>query len=148
LHIKIKFEVDTNPPLGFDTEEKLLLKPFSCYIKCFSAADLFAGKMHALLFRKWKNRVKGRDWYDMEWYVRNGFEINLSHLRERAIQSGDWKENMVLGKEELYALLYEKIGSVSFDRIKEDVVRFVKQPEELNIWSAKYFSDLVRHIKL
>ena len=58
LHLKIKIEVDTNPPLGFDTEEKLLLRPFSCYIKCFSLPDLFAGKMHALLFRKWKTRVK------------------------------------------------------------------------------------------
>ncbi|MDP3667217.1 MAG: nucleotidyl transferase AbiEii/AbiGii toxin family protein, partial [Sediminibacterium sp.] len=63
-NIKIKLEVDTKPPLGFETEEKLLLKPFSFYVKCFSLPDLFAGKMHALLFRKWKQRVKGRDWYD------------------------------------------------------------------------------------
>lgn len=64
--LKIKLEVDRKPPLGFDTEEKLLLRPFSFYVKCFSLPDLFAGKMHALLFRKWKQRVKGRDWYDLE----------------------------------------------------------------------------------
>ena len=68
--MKIKFEVDTDPPLGFATEEKLLIQPYSFYVKCFSLPDLFAGKMHALLFRKWKNRVKGRDWFDFEWYVR------------------------------------------------------------------------------
>ena len=64
--IKIKIEVDCNPPLGFVTEEKLLLQPFSFYVKCFARPSLFAGKMHALLFRNWKNRVKGRDWYDLE----------------------------------------------------------------------------------
>lgn len=87
--IKIKFEVDTVPPLGFATEEKLLLQPFSFYVKCFSLPDLFAGKMHALLFRNWKNRVKGRDWFDFEWYVRKGTPMSLSHFISRAKQSGN-----------------------------------------------------------
>src|SRR5690606_27519771 len=52
VNIKIKVEVDTRPPLGFETEELLLLKPFSFYVKCFQIQDLFAGKMHALMFRK------------------------------------------------------------------------------------------------
>ena len=56
-NIKIKIEVDRNPPQGFNTEEKLMLRPFSFYVKCFDQPSLFAGKMHALLFRKWKNRV-------------------------------------------------------------------------------------------
>lgn len=76
--VKIKLEVDTDPPLGFQTEEQLLLQPFSCYVKCFSPADLFAGKMHALLFRQWKQRVKGRDWFDFEWYVRGGVPLHLA----------------------------------------------------------------------
>lgn len=67
--IKIKLEVDTHPPGGFSTDEKLLLRTFSFYVKCFSLPDLFADKMYALLFRQWKNRVKGRDWFDMEWYI-------------------------------------------------------------------------------
>jgi hypothetical protein len=70
--IKIKLEIDTNPPLRFSTENKLLTKPFSFYVNCFTLPDLFAGKMHALLFRKWKTRVKGRDWYDLEWYIKKG----------------------------------------------------------------------------
>ena len=87
--MKIKFEVDTDPPLGFVTEEKLLIQPYSFYVKCFSLPDLFAGKMHALLYRKWKNRVKGRDWFDLEWYVRMACPLHLAHLGERARQSGD-----------------------------------------------------------
>ena len=75
-HIKIKIEVDTVPPLGFETEEKLLLRPFSFYVKCFTLPYLFAGKIHALLFRKWKENVKGRDWYDFEWYVKKGVAMN------------------------------------------------------------------------
>ena len=84
--IKIKFEVDTCPPLGFSVKEQLLIHPYSFYVKCFSLSDLFAGKMHALLFRQWKK--KGRDWFDFEWYIRQGVELNLSHFVGRALQSG------------------------------------------------------------
>jgi predicted nucleotidyltransferase component of viral defense system len=73
--VKIKIEVDVNPPTGFNCEHKLLLLPFSFMTRCYSLPDLYAGKMHALLFRNRKARVKGRDWYDFEWYVRN----NISH---------------------------------------------------------------------
>ena len=62
--LKIKIEVDTHPPLEFDTEERLLLQPFSFMTRCLTLPNLFAGKMHALVFRQWKKRVKGRDWYD------------------------------------------------------------------------------------
>ena len=90
--IKFKIEVDTDPPLGFDTEEKLLLKPFSFYVKCFSLPCLFAGKMHALLFRKWTNNIKGRDWYDLEWYIKKGVSMDLQHFIERIRASGDLPE--------------------------------------------------------
>jgi hypothetical protein len=140
--IKIKLEVDTNPPLGFATEEKLLLRPFSFYVKCFSLPDLFAGKMHALLFRKWKERVKGRDWFDFEWYVQKGIPLHLDHLKERAINSGDWERGHELNRANLMSLLNEKIDSVSFDRIREDIVKFIPDARLLEIWSPKYFHDL------
>ena len=144
--IKIKIEVDTTPPPGFSTEEKLLLKPFSFYVKCFILPDLFAGKMHALLFRKWKGRVKGRDWFDMEWYIRKGVLLNLDHLLIRAQDSGDWKEKS-MSKEQFMTLLQNKIQSVSFSSIREDVVRFIPDDKVIEIWSAQYFSDLVQKIK-
>lgn len=84
--IKIKIEVDTQPPLKFLTEQKLLLLPQSFMTRCFTLPDLFAGKMHALVYRAWKNRVKGRDWYDFEWYVRHNTPLDFPHLRERALQ--------------------------------------------------------------
>lgn len=144
--IKIKIEVDTRPPLGFATEEKLLLKPFSFYVKCFALPDLFAGKMHALLFRKWKGRVKGRDWYDMEWYIKKGVKLNLDHLLMRARDTGDWKKRSIT-KEQFVELLQNKIQSVSFNRIREDVARFLRDSSAIEIWSPKYFEDMVQKIK-
>ncbi len=144
--IKIKIEVDTKPPKGFETEEKLLLKPFSFYTKCFTLPDLFAGKMHALLFRRWNNRVKGRDWFDMEWYIKKGTQLNLDHFLARAIDSGDWTESSIT-TEQFKKLLVEKINTVSFKSIREDVVRFVNDDKSLEIWSPAYFVQLTEMIK-
>lgn len=145
-NIKIKLEVDTIPPLGFETEEKLLLRPFSFYVKCFSISDLFAGKMHALLFRKWGNNVKGRDWFDMEWYIKKGTPLNLKHFVLRAKDSGDWSKDNIT-QDELLELLNAKIDNVDFNRIKADISRFIPDPRILEMWSPKYFHDLVGHLK-
>ena len=144
--LKIKLEVDTLPPLGFTTEEKLLLTPFSFYVKCFSLPDLFAGKMHALLFRSWKNRVKGRDWYDFEWYIRNGVALNLSHFIERAFQSGDLADRN-LSPAEFRELLGTKITSLDINQAKRDIQKFVYNPQELTIWSHEYFLQLSQMLK-
>jgi predicted nucleotidyltransferase component of viral defense system len=144
--LKIKIEVDRQPPLNFQTEEKLLLRPFSFYVKCFTQSSLFAGKMHALLFRKWKNRVKGRDWYDLEWYIKKGVELDVNHFLTRAKDTGDWQKD-IISKEEIRQLLHERITSVSINNVKEDVVRFIKKEEQLNIWSPQYFQDLVGMMK-
>jgi hypothetical protein len=145
--IKIKLEVDINPPSRFTTEEKLLLKPFSFYVKCFSISDLFAGKMHALLFRKWKDNVKGRDWYDMEWYVRKGVTLNLDHFLSRAIDSGDWHKETITTAE-FHELLGERIDTVNFTRVKEDIRRFIPDSAVLDIWGAGYFHDLAGQLKI
>lgn len=144
--IKIKIEVDCEPSLGFDTEEKLLIRPFSFYVKCFSPSSLFAGKMHALLYRKWKNRVKGRDWYDLEWYIKKGIPLDDSHFLHRAKDTGDWQEDTIT-TEQIINLLNQKIDSVSFSGIKDDVVRFIKDDEVLDIWSPFYFKDLIEKLK-
>lgn len=145
--IKIKLEVDTMPPPGFGTEEKLLLKPFSFYVKCFSIFDLFAGKMHALLFRKWKDNVKGRDWYDMEWYIRKGVSLNLRHFALRAFDSGDWGQDNI-SEAEFRKLLHAKIDAVNFQRVKDDIRRFIPDTGVLDIWSAGYFRDLVGEMRV
>ncbi len=145
-NLKIKIEVDRQPPLNFQTEEKLLLRPFSFYVKCFTKSSLFAGKMHALLFRKWKNRVKGRDWYDLEWYVKKGIPLDVSHFLTRAKDTDDWQDDS-LPNEHIIDLLNIKIDSVSFDSVKEDVVRFIQNDDVLKIWGPKYFKDLIEKIK-
>lgn len=145
--VKIKIEVDTQPPMGFETEEKLLLQPFSFYVKCFQIQDLFAGKMHALLFRKWKNNVKGRDWYDLEWYIRRGTPFNLHHFLLRAKDSGDWEKES-LTEEEFRALLDKRIDEVNMERVKADIIRFIPDPRVLDIWSKEYFHDLTKVLKI
>lgn len=145
-NVKIKLEVDRQSPSGFTTEELLLLRPFSFYAKCFTLPSLFAGKLHALLYRKWNNRVKGRDWYDMEWYIRKGVVLDIPHFLQRAKDSGDWTEDTIT-KEQIIELLHLKISEVSVNQVKEDVVRFIKNDAQLDIWSTQYFLDLVKMMK-
>lgn len=144
--IKIKIEIDRIPPLGFSTEEKLLIRPYSFYVKCFTTPSLFAGKLHALLFRKWKSRVKGRDWYEMEWYIRKGVPLNMHHFLQRAKETNDWTEDQI-SQDQILQLLITKIESVAFDSVKEDVVRFIVGDQELSIWSPNYFKDLIQKMK-
>jgi predicted nucleotidyltransferase component of viral defense system len=144
---KIKFEVDTDPPLHFGTEERLLLQPFSFYTKCFVLPDLFAGKIHALLYRQWRTRVKGRDWFDFEWYVRNGTPLNLSHYCERARQSGDLT-GPDLTPEEFTQRLQARIATLDVDAARQDIQRFVRDPAALAIWSREYFQELALKLRL
>ena len=146
--IKLKLEVDTDPPLGFSTDEQLLLLPYSFYTKCFSLSDLFAGKMHALLYRTWKTRVKGRDWFDFEWYVRAGHGLHLAHFLRRAQQSGDFPmEIATLTPENFLALLKERIAVLDIKAAKHDVAPFVRDSSALDIWSRHYFAQLADLIK-
>ena len=144
--LRIKFEVDTDPPLGFSTEEQLLLQPYSCYVKCFSLSDLFAGKMHAVLFRQWQQRVKGRDWFDLEWYVRGGIPLHLDHLAERARQSGHWPLDQPFSASSLQVLLAERIARLDVANARLDIERFIAQPEPLAIWSQDYFQQLAQRV--
>jgi predicted nucleotidyltransferase component of viral defense system len=144
--IKIKIEVDRLPPLGFETEEKLLLRPFSFYVKCFTLPSLFAGKMHALLFRKWQKRVKGRDWYDMEWYIKKGIPLDIEHFLFRAKDTGDWSAESI-SSDQIIKLIEAKIQNVDFKSIREDVVRFIPDDKIIAIWSPNYFLDLLDKLK-
>ena len=141
--VKIKIEVDTQPPLKFQTEQKLLLLPQSFMTRCFTLPALFAGKMHALVFRAWKNRVKGRDWYDFEWYVRHNVPLDFTHLCERALQFNHEE----LDKETFLQKLNERLATADMNQIKADVLPFVRNPKELDIWSNDYFMELAKMIR-
>ena len=141
--IRIKIEVDTNPPLKFNTEQKLLLLPESFMTKCFTLPDLFAGKMHALVFRAWKNRVKGRDWYDFEWYVKHRVPLDFNHLSERILQFN----GKSVSQDEFMDLLRQRLASTDINMVKADVVPFIRHPKELDIWSNDYFLQLANMVR-
>lgn len=136
--VKIKIEVDTQPPLKFDTEQKLLLLPKSFMVRCYTLPNLFAGKMHALLYRTWKNRVKGRDWYDFEWYIRHNTPLDFNHLHERTLQFNQEDISMELFLEKLK----QRFSTADINQVKADVLPFVRNPKELDIWSNDYFLQL------
>lgn len=142
--IKVKIEVDIVPPMKFSTEQKLLLQPMSFMTRCVALPDLFAGKMHALVFRAWKSRVKGRDWYDFEWYVRNGIELNFSHLQERIRQFNG--REMTLN--EFADELKKRLSTTDINQVKADVLPFLNNPRELEIWSNDYFLQLADLMKI
>lgn len=145
--IKIKLEVDTNPPEGFLTEYKLLMHPFSFMTRCYSLPDLYAGKMHACLFRKWKTRIKGRDWYDFQWYVGHGTEMNLKHFVARSRQSGDINYES-FNKSDFLNLLRDRITQIDISLLKNDVQPFLKNRNEIDIWSQDYFLQLTGLMKI
>lgn len=141
--IKIKIEVDTQPPMSFHTEQKLLLLPESFMTRCFTLPCLYAGKMHALVYRAWKNRVKGRDWYDLEWYVRHNVPLNFTHLHERALQFN----NEDITKESFLEKLNEHLSTTDINQVKADVLPFIRNPKEMAIWSNDYFLQLAQMIR-
>ena len=137
--LKVKIELDTDPPLGFGTEQKILFKPFSFMVRCVTLTDLFAGKMHALLYRNWKTRVKGRDWYDFEWYVGNKIPLDFVHLQKRIKEFN----GVDLSKNDFISRLKERLATTSIDLVKQDVLRFLQTDSQtLDIWSNDYFLQL------
>jgi predicted nucleotidyltransferase component of viral defense system len=146
--MKIRIEVDTDPPMGFDTENKFLLQPIPFSVRTFVLSDLFAGKMHAVLCRQWKSRVKGRDWYDLVWYASHHPQLHLDHLEQRMIQSRHAKEGDRLTKEKFFLLTSNAIDKLDINQVKKEVEPFVKNPDALQVWSKEFFRDVVKRIVL
>ncbi|OPY93204.1 MAG: hypothetical protein A4E73_00357 [Syntrophaceae bacterium PtaU1.Bin231] len=145
--IRIRLEVDTDPPPGFSTEARYLLHPIPFTVRTYVLPDLFAGKMHALLCRQWKTRVKGRDWYDFVWYAANHPELDLPHLEQRMRQSGHWKEPAPMAKTDLDRLLVAAIDRLDVDRARKEVEPFILNPETLTVWSRDFFLDVAGRIR-
>ena len=140
--LKIKLEVDINPPKYGEYEVKYLLNPIPFSVKLFSESSLFAGKLHALLCRAWKTRVKGRDLYDYVWYLSKSAPLNLKHLEARMQQSGHLKENINLTKELLSSMLQERFSEIDYSQAKQDVIPFIKDSEKLQLWSEEFFQNI------
>lgn len=152
--VKIKFEVDTHPPLNFQSEQKTLLVPSPFTINTMTIPSLFAGKMHAILCRHWTSRPKGRDWYDLVWYVSHGYTLDIKHLTARLQQSCDWQEKQGLtslpskiDKEYILELLKMRIANLNIAAAKKDVEVFISDHRVLDIWSKEFFINIAEQIK-
>ncbi len=144
--IKIKLEVDTYPPVGFETETRYVFQPIPFPVRTYTLPDLFAGKLHAVLCRKWEKRVKGRDWYDMVWYAGHYPKVRLRHLEARMRQSGDYCDDEELSMPKLRALLAVAIDDLDINLARDEVSRFIRDPRALDVWSREFFRETVQRI--
>ena len=137
--IKIKFEVDTTPPAYATFERKYRLLPIPYEVNLYDMPSLFAGKLHAVICRAWKSRVKGRDLYDYVFYLSQGTPVNLRHLNARLVDSGfdGAREDMTL--EEIKDILRRRFESIDYDQARQDVLPFIKNPSVVEIWSKDFF---------
>ena len=145
--LKIKLEVDTDPPPEFETHTRYLLQPIPFAVRTYTLPDLFAGKMHAILCRRWKKRVKGRDWYDLVWYTTNHPQLHLAHLEQRMRQSGHWRDRRQLTPESFKQLLSQAIDRLIVDQARKEVEAFIRDPKSLTIWSKEFFQDIADRIQ-
>ncbi|MEN0057389.1 MAG: nucleotidyl transferase AbiEii/AbiGii toxin family protein [Bdellovibrio sp.] len=144
--LKIKFEVDIEPATSFDTEIKTLLLPSPYTVKALTLPSLFAGKMHAALLRNWKTRVKGRDFYDVQWYLARGVHIKKSYLEEKMKASGALKQKLT--EKILIDLFKQRVDSINWNQAQKDVLSFLKDKNQIQLWSASFFKDISKNIKL
>ncbi len=145
--IKIKFEVDVNPPCGATYETKFGLLPSPYQVRLYDMPSLFAGKIHACLCRNWKTRVKGRDFYDYVFFLAMGAKVNLVNLKAKLVQSNYIQEDYNLTIENLRALLTERFSNMDFTQAKEDVLPFVKDKTKLDIWSKEFFIEITKNLQ-
>ena len=144
--VKIKFEVDVNPPKYATFERKYRLLPVPCEINLYDEPSLFAGKIHAVICRAWRTRVKGRDLYDYIFYLTRGAAFNLKHLRERLVQSGFLSEDADLTLDDVKRILCGRFETIDFEQAKEDIKPFIKDSSVLEIWSADFFKQITDNL--
>lgn len=145
--IKVKFEVDINPPVGATFENKFGLLPSPYQVRLYDLPSLFAGKIHACLCRNWKSRVKGRDFYDFVFFITKGAKVNLQNLKAKLIQSNFIKEGFELTIDEVKKMLKQRFESLDFKQAKEDVLPFVKDKTKLDLWGKEFFINLVERLE-
>ncbi len=145
--LKIKVEIDVNPPSHFATEMKYNLHPISFPVKTYQLPDMFAGKMHAILCRKWANRVKGRDWYDLVWYISNHPTIHLYHLEKRLRNSGHWDGNKTLSEKNFFHMIWEATEQLDIQMAVKDIENFIQDKNSISVWSKDFFKDIIQKIQ-
>ncbi len=144
--IKIKIEIDTNPPGLANFEHKYRLLPSPYEIKLYDMPSLFAGKLHAVICRAWKGRVKGRDLYDYIFYLSSSTPVNRLHLRQRLIESNFISDESECSLEDVKKMLIERFDSINYTQAKQDVEPFIRDTAKLDIWSADFFKQITNEL--
>ena len=137
--IKIKIEIETDPPLGFNTEVKPVFQPIPFWVKTYTKPDLFAGKISAVLCRQWQTRIKGRDYYDFLWFIQQNTPVHLAHLEERLRHSGYYRQHSPLTAEYLKKALGQCFVDLDVKKAKADIIKFIKKPSWLDGWTNDLF---------
>ena len=145
-NIKIKFEVDINPPSGATFEVKYKLLPSPHQVKLYDKESLFAGKIHALLCRNWKTRVKGRDLYDYIFFLASDTSVNIELVKNKLIASGRIDSNSKFDVGVLKELLIEKFKEIDYDYAKEDVLPFIRDVDSLRLWNKEFFISITEKL--
>lgn len=145
--IRIKLEIDTNPPEGAQEERRVIDFPFLSRVTVQDLPTLFAGKLHALLCREY---LKGRDWYDFLWYTSRRIGVNYPYLAAALKQAGPFKDmELEIDRSWLTDALEKRIKALDFARAALDVRRFIAPSEQgsLELWSEEVFLAQVAHIR-
>ncbi|MDD6920436.1 MAG: nucleotidyl transferase AbiEii/AbiGii toxin family protein [Eubacteriales bacterium] len=145
--LKIKLEIDINPPAYADFERKYKLLPAPYEVNMYDEASLFARKIHAVICRNWKTRVKGRDLYDYMYYVSRNAKINIRHLRERLVDSNFITNDVKCDLNNVKEILFNHFEKIDYEQAKEDVKPFIKDYRKLELWSAEFFKSITERIK-
>lgn len=144
--IKIKFEVDINPPSGATYEDVYKLLPSPHQIKLYDKESLFASKIHAILCRNWKTRTKGRDLYDYIFFIANNTKVNLELLKNKLIVSKYIDTNSKFDINILKELLIKKFEIIDYEEAKDDVIPFIKNVESLSMWNKEFFISITEKL--
>ncbi len=144
--IKIKLEIDTNPPKGATYEMQYKLLPSPHQIKLYDKSSLLAGKIHAILCRNWKRRTKGRDLYDYVFFLANNISVNLDLVKNKLIESKYINEDESFNLEVLKTLLKNKFKEINYPEAKEDVIPFIKDSHSLDLWSSAFFMKITEQL--
>ena len=144
--IKVKFEVDTAPPPFAGFERQFRLFPIPYEINLYDMPSLFAGKLHAVICRAWKNRTKGRDLYDYVFYLANRTPVNLKHLNARLTDSGFVETGIDLSLNEIKQILNRRFENIDYSQAKDDVFPFIQNPASLDVWSKDFFQSITNNL--
>lgn len=140
--IRIKFEVDIDPPPQATYEHKYRLLPVPYEVRLYDMPSLFAGKIHAVLCRGWQKRIKGRDLYDYVFYLSSKTQVNIEHLNQRLLQTGHVAEGEDASLDEIKQMLYKRFDVIDYKLAKRDIEPFIKNTSVLDIWGPEFFKQI------